>query len=53
MAKVTCKICGEKIEKEEAYCITKVNSNGRKVNSYFCSEQEYERNKYLKSLWLT
>lgn len=52
MATVKCKICGEKIEKETAFCITKINDNGRKTNSYFCSEQEYEKNKRNKELWL-
>ena len=52
MATVKCKICGKKIEKETAFCITKINDNGRKTNSYFCSEQEYEKNKRNNELWL-
>lgn len=51
IAKVKCKVCGEKIEKEEAYCITKVSDSGRKTNSYYCSQQEYEKNKEEKELW--
>ena len=51
IAKVKCKICGEKIEKEDAYCITKVSDSGRKTNSYYCSQQEYEKNKEEKELW--
>lgn len=51
IAKVKCKICGEKIEKEDAYCITKVSDSGRKTNSYYCSQAEYEKNKEEKELW--
>ena len=51
IAKVKCKVCGEKIEKEDAYCITKVSDSGRKTNSYYCSQQEYEKNKEEKELW--
>lgn len=51
IAKVKCKICGEKIEKEEAFCITKVSDSGRKTNSYYCSQQEYEKDKEEKELW--
>lgn len=52
MAKVTCKICGQKIEKESAYCITKINENtGKKTNSYYCSEEEYLEDKEKKELW--
>ena len=51
IAKVKCKICGEKIEKEEAFCVTKVSDSGRKTNSYYCSQQEYEKDKEEKELW--
>ena len=51
IAKVTCKICKQKIEKEDAYCITKESSSGRKTNSYYCSQQEYEKDKEEKELW--
>lgn len=52
MAKVTCKICGQKIEKDNAYCITKINENtGKKTNSYYCSEEEYLEDKEKKELW--
>ena len=51
IAKVKCKVCGEKIEKEEAFCITKVSDSGRKTNSYYCSQQEYEKDKEEKELW--
>lgn len=44
-------MCGEKIEKEEAFCITKVSDSGRKTNSYYCSQQEYEKDKEEKELW--
>ena len=44
-------MCGEKIEKEDAYCITKVSDSGRKTNSYYCSQAEYEKNKEEKELW--
>ena len=49
---VTCKICGQKIEKDNAYCITKINENtGKKTNSYYCSEEEYLEDKEKKELW--
>ena len=52
MAKVKCKVCGEKIEKESAYCITKVSeTSGKKTNSYYCSEEEYLNDKEEKELW--
>ena len=52
MAKVTCKICKNKIEKNEAYVITKINEKtNKKTNSYYCSKEEFEKDKYLKSLW--
>ena len=53
MAKVTCKICGQKIEKESAYCITKINeTSGKKTNLYYCSLDEYNKDKRNKELWL-
>ena len=52
MAKVTCKICKNKIEKSEAYVITKINEKtNKKTNSYYCSKEEFEKDKYWKSLW--
>ena len=52
MAKVTCKICKGKIEKEQAFCIEKVSEKTGKVSrSYYCSREEYEKDKFLKSLW--
>lgn len=36
--KVTCKLTGEKIEKKDAFC---VKLDGKKVNSYFTSEDHY------------
>ena len=50
--KVTCKICKSKIEKEQAFCIEKVSEKTNKVSrSYYCSKEEYERDKFQKSLW--
>ena len=43
--KVKCQICGNKIEKETAYCIT---HNGK--NKYYCNKEEYENNKREKDL---
>lgn len=51
IAKVKCRICGEKIEKESAYCITKESDSGRKTNLYYCSQQEYEKDREEKELW--
>ena len=52
MAKtVKCKICGEQIEKDKAYCVTKESSSGKKTNSYYCSEKEYTDDKEKKELW--
>lgn len=51
--KVKCKICSQQIDTDNAYCITKINENtGKRVNSYFCSEQEYLIDKENKNLWL-
>lgn len=53
MAKVKCKICGQQIEKNDAYCITKINENtGKKTNSYYCNLDEYNKDKRNKELWL-
>lgn len=49
--KVKCKICQTQLDSDKAYCITKVSSSGRKTNSYYCSQQEYEKNKEEKELW--
>ena len=49
---VKCKICGEKIDSSSAYCITKTNEKtGKQSKSYYCSKEEYDKDKYLKSLW--
>ena len=49
---IKCKICGNKIEKSSAYCIEKVSEKTGKVSrSYYCSQDEYEKDKYLKGLW--
>lgn len=49
---VKCKICGEKIDSDKAYCIEKINEKtGKKTRSYYCSKEEFERDKYLKGLW--
>lgn len=48
---VRCKVCGTQINSLDAYCITKVSDSGRKTNSYYCSQQEYEKNKEEKELW--
>ena len=49
---VKCKICGTKIDSSSAYCVTKVNEKtGKQSKSYFCSQIEYEEDKYNKSLW--
>ena len=40
---VTCKICRKKIEKDTAYKITTVSpTTGKKTNTYYCSEEEYQ-----------
>ncbi len=40
---VTCKICKEKIDRDTAYKITTVSpTSGKKTNSYFCSEAEWQ-----------
>ena len=49
---VKCKICGEKITSDTAYCIEKINEKtGKKTRSYYCSKEEYDKDKYQKSLW--
>lgn len=51
MANVTCKICKNKIDKENAYKVEKVSAKTNKIrNEYYCNKQEYEndlRNKQL------
>ncbi len=50
--KVKCKICKTQIDTDNAYCITKVSeTNGKKTNSYYCSEEEYLNDKEEKELW--
>lgn len=52
MATVKCKICGNKIEKGSAYCIEKKSEKTGKISrSYYCSQDEYDKDKYLKGLW--
>lgn len=41
MATVTCKICKNKIDKENAYHRVHITSGGNKQNEYYCSESEY------------
>ena len=49
---VKCKICGEKIASDTAYCIEKINEKtGKKTRSYYCSKEEYDKDKYQKGLW--
>lgn len=36
-------ITGEKIEKETAYVVSKVGSNGKKTNKYYSSEAAYKK----------
>ena len=44
---VKCKICGEKIASDTAYCIEKINEKtGKKTRSYYCSKEEYDKDKY-------
>lgn len=53
MALVKCRICGGKIEKNDAYCITKISEKTKKkTNLYYCSKEEYEKDKEEKGLWL-
>lgn len=50
---VKCAICGNKIEKDLAYCEEKVSEKtGKKTRKYYCSQEEFEKDKFLKSLWL-
>lgn len=51
---VKCKCCGEKIDKDFAYIIEKVNEKtGKTTREFYHSKEEYENNKYQKSLWLS
>ena len=46
---VKCKICGEKIASDTAYCIEKTNEKtGKKTRSYYCSKEEV--NSHLSQL---
>lgn len=50
--KVKCAICKAEIDKDEAFCIEKVNEKTNKVTrKYYCSEDEYNEDKTNKSLW--
>lgn len=43
---VTCKICGNKIERNEAYKVTTISpTSGKPYNKYYCSEAEYQAKK--------
>lgn len=48
MAKVKCRICGERIDKATAYFITIYNKQGEEKRSYFCSEEEYYKEEQRK-----
>lgn len=49
--KVKCGICKTELSKEDAYCVETVSEKTKKISrKYYCSEQEYKRDKYLKSL---
>lgn len=53
---VTCKICGKKILKEEAYCVSRMYlskkgkdaGNFKTQKKYYCSKEEYENVEYEK-----
>src|SRR5574344_829067 len=48
---VKCKICGEKIASDTAYCIEKINEKtGKKTRSYYCSEEKYSREQLYNCL---
>ena len=56
--KVTCRACGKKIEKEEAFCFVHETKTGKKQNQYYCSQeekefQEREKDLYKKIQYLT
>lgn len=49
---VKCKICGNKIDRDIAYKVSKTNEETKKItNSYYCSEGEYNKDKENKGLW--
>lgn len=39
---VKCRCHGSKIDRDTAFKVTNTDKNGKKVNSYFCSEEIYE-----------
>lgn len=43
--KVKCKICGKQIERDSAYKISKLGKNGKNINSYYCTQTEYNEYK--------
>ena len=49
--KVKCKICKTQLDSDIAYCIEKTSSSNRTVREYYCSQQEYEKDKEEKELW--
>ena len=48
MAKVKCRICGERIDKTIAYAIVTQNKQGEEKRTYFCSEEEYQNEEQRK-----
>ena len=43
MRKVVCKICGNKIDKDKAYCVETISKKTGKINrKYYCDDIEYD-----------
>lgn len=50
--KVKCKICGNELDLNLAYCIKKISEKtGKTRNEYYCSEEEYKNNEREKQLY--
>ena len=49
--KVTCRACGKKIEKEDAFCFVHETKTGKKQNHYYCSQEEKEFQDREKELY--
>jgi uncharacterized membrane-anchored protein YjiN (DUF445 family) len=48
---VTCRACGKKIEKEDAFCFVHETKTGKKQNQYYCSQEEKEFQEREKELY--
>lgn len=49
--KVKCKICKREHEREDAYLHVHVTKSGKKQNQYYCSKEEFEKDRLEKEYY--